>query len=56
METEAHMAVVHLARKLAQSPRQPMQWIMEEVMGRQAHAETSALDLLQGTVLAHRSK
>ena len=56
METEAHIAVVHLVRKLAQVQRQSMQWIMEDVMVKQAYAETSALHLLEDIVLAHRSR
>jgi len=56
METEAHIAVVHLVRKLAQIQRQSMQWIMEDFMVRQAYAETSALHMLEDIVLAHRSK
>jgi rhamnogalacturonyl hydrolase YesR len=56
METEAHIAVVHLVRKLAQIQRQSMAWIMEDVMVRHAYAETSALHQLQDIVLAHRSK
>ena len=56
METEAHIAVVHLVRKLAQVQRQSMQWIMEDVMVRHAYAETSALHLLEDIVLAHRSR
>jgi hypothetical protein len=56
METEAHIAVVHLVRKLAEAQRQSMQWIMEDVMVRQAYAETSALHLLDDIVLAHRSR
>jgi rhamnogalacturonyl hydrolase YesR len=56
METEARIAIVHLVRKLAQAQRQPMQWIMEDFMVRQAYAETSALHQLEDIVLAHRCK
>jgi len=56
IETEAHIAVVHLVKKLAQIQRQSMQWIMEDFMVRQAYAETSALHMLEDIVLAHRSK
>ncbi|HLG85288.1 MAG TPA: hypothetical protein VKY22_30180 [Bradyrhizobium sp.] len=56
METEARIAVVHLVRELAQRRRQPMQWIMEDVMVRHAYAETSALHQLEDIVLAHRGR
>lgn len=55
-ETEAHIAIVHLVRKLAEAQRQSMQWIMEDVMVRHAYAETSALHLLEDIVVAHRSR